>query len=224
MFLLNSRLGRFSAPRLCSGGAFSRSYSTILPSSLAMYHSSTLGFSPQPPVSVYGTGIYGLKLRGFSWKHDYADYPLGIIPRGTIRFDIQGGFACPEYIYTLQRTIPSVRAAVTSPSPHRSHIQYWNINQLSIDFTFRLRLRTRLTLIRLALIRKPWLFGVRVSRPHYRYLCLHLRFQPLQIASQLSFCAMTGMLPYHLCALTHKSTASVICLCPFIIHAGSLDQ
>jgi hypothetical protein len=41
----------------------------------------------------------------------------------------------------------------------RHHItqlhEYWNINQLSIDYAFRLRLRSRLTLIRLALIRKP---------------------------------------------------------------------
>ena len=156
MFLLNSRLSRFSAPHMSKcRGAFSRSYSTILPSSLAMYHSSTLGFSPQLPVSVYGTGLYDLKLSGFSWKPDYADYPLGTCPRGTIRFDIQGGFAYPGYIYTLQRTIPSVRAAVTSPSPHRSHTKYWNINQLSIDFARRLRLRPRLTLIRLALIRNP---------------------------------------------------------------------
>ncbi len=68
--------------------------------------------------------------------------------------------------------------------------QYWNINQLSIDYALRLRLRTRLTLIRLALIRKPWLFGVRVSRPHYRYLCLHLRFHCLQHASQHVFCSV----------------------------------
>src|SRR5690606_3475591 len=30
---------------------------SILPSSLAMVNSSTLGFSPQPPVSVCGTGL-----------------------------------------------------------------------------------------------------------------------------------------------------------------------
>ena len=99
---------------------------------------------------------------------------------GTIRFDIRCGFACSKYIYTLQRTIPSVRIPFTTPSPHRSYCQYMNINMLSIDYAFRLRLRSRLTLIRLALIRKPWSFGVRVSHPHYRYLCLHLLFQTLQ--------------------------------------------
>ncbi len=35
--------------------------------------SSTLEFSSQLPVSVYGTGSYNLKLRGFSWK------PLGTL-------------------------------------------------------------------------------------------------------------------------------------------------
>ena len=57
MFLLNSCLGQFSAawsPR----HSFSRSYGVILPSSLTMLLPSALGFSPHPPVSVYGTGPY----------------------------------------------------------------------------------------------------------------------------------------------------------------------
>ncbi len=64
-----------------------------------------------------------------------------------------------------------------------------NINMLSIDFALRLRLRSRLTLIRLALIRKPWSSGVRVSHPHYRYLCLHLLFRTLQHVLQHTFYA-----------------------------------
>ena len=66
----------------------------------------------------------------------------------------------------------------------------------AIGIAVRLSLRTRLTLIRLALIRKPWSFGVRVSRPHYRYLCLHFLFQPVQHALQHTFYPV-GMLPYH---------------------------
>jgi len=114
---------------------------------------------------------------------------------GTIRFGRSGGFSCRFYTYTLQRTIPSVRRPFTSPSPHHNTCQYMNINMLSIGFSFRIHLRVRLTLIRLALIRKPWSFGVRVSRPHYRYLCLHLLFQPLQHILRHIFSA-TGMLPY----------------------------
>ena len=56
MFLLNSCLSLFSAA--CSRRhPFSRSYGVILPSSLTMLLPPALGFSPHPPVSVYGTGI-----------------------------------------------------------------------------------------------------------------------------------------------------------------------
>ena len=55
MFLLNSCLSLFSAAHL-RGHPFSRSYGVILPSSLTILHPSALGFSPHPPVSVYGTG------------------------------------------------------------------------------------------------------------------------------------------------------------------------
>ena len=52
----------------------------------------------------------------------------------------------------------------------------------------RLPLRSRLTLIRLALIRNPWSLGGRVSRPPYRYLYLHLLFHYLQQSSRFTFC------------------------------------
>ena len=57
MFLLNSCLSLFSAAR-SRGHPFSRSYGVILPSSLTMLLPSALGFSPHPPVSVYGTGTH----------------------------------------------------------------------------------------------------------------------------------------------------------------------
>ena len=62
------------------------------------------------------------------------------------------------------------------------------INPMSIGFAQRLYLRSRLTLIRLALIRNPWSYGGRVSRPPYRYLYLHLLFRGLQRVSRLFFC------------------------------------
>ncbi len=144
-----------------------------------MIHSSTLGSSPRLPVSVYGTGFCDLELRGFSWKSDYLNYPRPRRFAVLSAFSWSGGFAYRTNTYGLQRTIPSVRVSVTTPSPHRSHKKYWNVDQLSIGFPFRVNLRPRLTLIRLALIRKPQSFGGRVSLPPYRYLCLHLLFQPL---------------------------------------------
>ena len=57
MFLLNSCLSLFSAAYR-SRHPFSRSYGVILPNSLTLLLPSALGFSPHPPVSVYGTGTY----------------------------------------------------------------------------------------------------------------------------------------------------------------------
>ena len=57
MFLLNSCLSLFSAACV-SRHPFSRSYGVILPSSLTILLPSALGFSPHPPVSVYGTGTF----------------------------------------------------------------------------------------------------------------------------------------------------------------------
>jgi hypothetical protein len=72
VFLLNSRLGLFSAASSGTAYAtpyarhpFSRSYGVILPSSLTRVLPSALGSSPRLPVSVCGTGTFSLA-RGFS--------------------------------------------------------------------------------------------------------------------------------------------------------------
>ena len=57
----------------------------------------------------------------------------------------------------------------------------------SIGLAARLILRTRLTLNRLTLFRKPWSFGERESHPLYRYLYLHLLFPTLQRGSRPAF-------------------------------------
>ena len=95
----------------------------------------------------------------------------------------------------VQRTLPSVRASLRAPSP-KIEGRYGNIDPFAIGYAVRLGLRPRLTLIRLALIRKPSSFGVPLSRRHYRYLCLHFRFQGLHPAFRRGFSA-PGMLPYH---------------------------
>ena len=91
----------------------------------------------------------------------------------------------------------------------------------SIGSSLRMPLRSRLTLIRLALIRNPWSYGEEVSRLLYRYLYLHLLFRPLQLVSRLTFVAdRNAPLPiYH----SINPMASAPDLCPIIIHARSLD-
>ena len=75
----------------------SRSYRAILPSSLAMVHSSTLGYSPRPPVSVCGTGFLYLELSGFSWKYDYLHYRRSRSVAVLSGFGTGYGFACTPY-------------------------------------------------------------------------------------------------------------------------------
>ena len=68
----------------------------------------------------------------------------------------------------------------------------------SIEYASRLSLRSRLNLIRLALIRMPWFCGEGVSRSLYRYLCLHLLFHPLQPTSRSTFSAVMECSPTNL--------------------------
>ena len=102
---------------------------------------------------------------------------------------------------------PSTYYSVSTQTFHTSSTpsqlsRYMNINMLSIDYPVWVCLRPRLTLIRLALIRKPWSSGVRVSHPHYRYLCLHLLFQPLQHTLRYIFSAgWNAPLPVTACAV-----------------------
>ena len=157
MFLINSRLGLFTAATLL-WRLFSRSYETILPSSLAMNHSSTLGFSPRLPVSVYGTGFSVEAFLGRS---------------------VDALSTCSKTHGTIRGSrLPSTNNSVCSQHLAISVLSTWyrNINLLSIGYPKSVRLRSRLTLIWLSLIRKPWFYEVGVFHSHYRYLCLHLLF------------------------------------------------
>ena len=131
MFLLNSCLDLFAAPHW-RGDPLSRSYGVNLPSSLSVIHSSTLGYSPRPPVSVYGTGLLTVMLRRFSRKHAWDRYQ---IPR---RVSVLSSLSKKQlltalYTYALQPTIPSVGGSYAPSSLHRQLRGYRNINRLSIE-------------------------------------------------------------------------------------------
>ena len=131
VFLLNSRLGRFSAPA-SPQGPFSRSYGASLPSSLAVTHSSTFGFSPRPPVSVSGTGPHGLKLSGFSREPPSPrcrlTRRLGVLSR------IGRGWVLDStsYTFALQPAIPSAGGGSGPPSPLRIRGGHGNVDPLPV--------------------------------------------------------------------------------------------
>ena len=99
MFLLNSCLGLVSAATSL-WHPFSLSYGVILPSSLTMLLPSALGFSPHPPVSVYGTGtVY------------------------TIAAFLDGTFVCFATSFSLRLTVLACRRLLPRlhlPCLHRS--------------------------------------------------------------------------------------------------------
>ena len=158
---------------------------------------------------------------GFSWELDYRLYHF------ARRLCVLSGSASDAYFTTSDLPTPfnglfRQPAAVSLLRPRFTHTPSNGMFSVSaIRSASRLPVRSRLTLIRLALIRNPWSFGEGVSRPLYRYLYLHLLFPNLQRVSRHAFDDV-GMLPYRLASKT-SPTASVPDLCPIIIHAVPLD-
>ena len=105
-----------------------------------------------------------------------------------------------------------------------NHRRCWNINQLSIACAKRPRLRSRLTLGRTSLPRKPWVYGGPVFHWPYRYLCLHPHFSILHRQSPSGFDAIENAPLLHMQPQLHASRASVCSLSPIIFGARSLDE
>ena len=105
--------------------------------------------------------------------------------------------------YGLQRAIPSARGSVTSRSRSLLHSRRRNLNRLVIRSPLRVPLSPRLTLIRLTLFRKPWVFGVHVSS------CIVVTYAYIFVSSRSSIphgtpSRLTGMLPYRCISASHS--------------------
>ena len=85
------------------------------------------------------------------------------------------------------------------------------INSFPIGYAFQPCLRSRLTLGRLPLPRKPWVYGEQVFYLFYRYSCQHNHFCAVHKHFRPYFFPHRT-LPYHLSC--DRSTASVVCLAP----------
>jgi hypothetical protein len=181
-----------------------------LPSSLTRVLPRAFVFSTRPPVSVYGTGT-PLLTRGFSRQCDSRDFGT-FLPSPSQLMHTMHGFAYASHSL-LGRPLPSGRFPEPPASPHRSNARewYWNFHQLSFDYAFRPRLRSRLTLGGRSFPRNPWAFGGQDSHLSFRYLYRHSHFHALHHTFQYSFSAH-GTLPYH--AHYCASKASVSSLAP----------
>ncbi len=129
-----------------------------MPSSLTRVISITLVFSTCPPVSVL------VRARATSLE----DF-LGGMASGTRRLRASwhraSGYAAPHFTGATPTRLPQDYHRLGSPSLPRPPIGqtvatwYRNINLLAIDYAFRPRLRSRLTLSRRTLLRNPWAIG-----------------------------------------------------------------
>ena len=137
-----------------------------MPSSLTRVISITLVFSTCPPVSVL------VRARASSLE----DF-LGGMASGTRRLSASwhrtSGIAAPHLTRATPTCLPQVNHRLGSLSLPRPPIGqteatwYGNINPLAIDYAFRPRLRSRLTLSRRTLLRKPWTIGGRDSHSSF---------------------------------------------------------
>ena len=142
-----------------------------------------------------------LTIDRFSCKSAYLRCPI------IRRLSVLSGFSLP----TPFNRLPSDGGSVTSRSLVLLQCEYRNINRLSIMFASRLPLRSRLTLIRLTLFRKPWVFGVNISIfiiVTYAYIFFSSRSSNTRVSPSTP----TAMLPYH--AYLYASQASAAVLMP----------
>ena len=120
------------------------------------------------------------------------------------------------------KSIRSVRfqnASTLKLNHHRCRI----INLLSIACAAWHGLRSRLTLGRTSLPRKPWVYGGLGFHQPLRYLCLHPHFRKLHRQSPSGF-DVYGTLPYQMRPHGLMSRASVCSLSPIIFGAEPLDE
>src|SRR6201991_2492427 len=68
---------------------------------------------------------------------------------------------------TAGRPSPAIHSLPRPPIGQMTATWYRNINLLAIDYAFRPRLRSRLTLSRRTLLRNPWAIGGRDSHPSF---------------------------------------------------------
>ena len=106
------------------------------------------------------------------------------------------GFACSSPYYL--RPAFSIAGSSSLLRPSITPIRWYrNINLLSIDYAFRPRLRSRLTLGGRTCPRKPWVFGDRNSHPVFRYSCLHGHLCTVHLQFLIGFNPYTTLF-YHL--------------------------
>ena len=191
-----------------------------MPSSLTRVISITLVFSTCPPVSVL-VRARGLIPRGFSRRFGVRDSPAHSQLASRLR--LRGSAFHWSFPYTLTAGQPSPAIPSLPRPPIGQTIPTWhgNINPLAIDYAFRPRLRSRLTLSRRTLLRKPWAIGGGDSHPSFVTHAGIFTSQASTAGSRRRFPGM-GTLSYR--ALARTRSFGGMLEPRYIIRARPLDQ
>ena len=161
--MVNSRLGRFTAASSSSTReGLHPNEASLLPKLRDHFaeflnegSSDRLGILYLPTCVGFGTGARILPRR-FSWRHGFKDFASS-----EARRPVSGLYGGRISLSPALRGYPRTTIAwdplayPVPPSVITTATRYRNINLLSIAYAFRPRLRSRLTLGRLALPRKP---------------------------------------------------------------------
>ena len=162
MFLVNSRLGRFTAaPSSSTREGLHSTGASLLPKLRDHFaeflnegSSDRLGILYLPTCVGFGTGTSNLPRR-FSRRHGFWNF-AHFWARHPVSGLMGDGFPYrPPYAVTPESNNRVSIAYPVPPSVIAVGTWYRNINLLSIAYAFRPRLRSRLTLSRLALLRNP---------------------------------------------------------------------
>ena len=170
-----------------------------------------LGLLTPPTCVGFRYGLQYLSLRGFSWQLGLSGFAirLGITPQGPGLPDLPKK---PPYTLAPGIPPPGPPTLLRPPFTQTRYHRYGNINPFPISYAFRPRLRGRLTLGRLSLPRKPWVYGEQVFHLFSRYSCQHSHFSAVHSTSRCSFTpqrTLSYQLDYS------NSEASAPCLAPF---------
>ena len=163
MFVVNSRLGFSSVAGSSSKSkslhqlrpSFSRSYGCILPSSLTRVFPRTLGFSPRLPVSVL-VRVHVVSLEAFlgSVVRLNLMHPEGFIYLSVLSLTVWGFASTPAYRPRLAFPIASSDSLLRHSILKQQHAVL-EFSPVVHRLCLLPRLRSRLTLRRRALLRKP---------------------------------------------------------------------
>ena len=170
-----------------------------MPSSYPRAHSRAFGYSPRPPVSVYGTGTLKARYEVFLGGMDSVSYlssedlrpsPFSVL--AALRICLQD----PPTTFDQHNHPPADLSFRVTPSLKRFPGGTGILTCFPFDYASRPRLRSRLTLGGRTFPRNPWAFGVADSHRHYRYLCRQSLFLRIHQSSRSSFISVRT-LPYH---------------------------